>query len=52
LNNFAAHTSLENQQNSGEFRWSQSTQGIVLGAFDYGYIWFQIVGENRKIAFC
>lgn len=28
----------------GEFEWSQSQQGIVLGSFAYGYVCLQIVG--------
>ena len=28
----------------GEFDWDNTTQGLILGAFFYGYILFQVVG--------
>ncbi|RWS00598.1 membrane transporter-like protein [Dinothrombium tinctorium] len=28
----------------GEFEWNEATQGVVLGAFYYGYMIFQIFG--------
>ncbi|CAG2102000.1 unnamed protein product [Medioppia subpectinata] len=30
--------------NSGEFDWDESTQGVILGAFFYGYLVFQVLG--------
>ncbi|CAG2102001.1 unnamed protein product [Medioppia subpectinata] len=30
--------------NSGEFDWDESTQGVILGAFFYGYLLFQVLG--------
>ncbi|CAG2114887.1 unnamed protein product [Medioppia subpectinata] len=35
---------IDNTTIVGEFAWSPPTQGIVLGAFYYGYIWPQIFG--------
>jgi MFS family permease len=32
------------ETNDGEFEWNQTEQGVILGAFFYGYIFFQIVG--------
>ncbi|KAL7638981.1 UNVERIFIED_CONTAM: hypothetical protein RMT77_010515 [Armadillidium vulgare] len=29
---------------SGDFDWDEFTQGLILGAFFWGYIWFQIPG--------
>ena len=33
-----------NEQNDGEFDWDSDTQGLVLGAFYWGYIITQIPG--------
>ncbi|CAG2102003.1 unnamed protein product [Medioppia subpectinata] len=30
--------------NSGDFDWDESTQGVILGAFFYGYLVFQVLG--------
>ncbi|XP_046377073.2 sialin-like isoform X1 [Haliotis rufescens] len=31
-------------QNSGEFNWDEQTQGLILGAFFYGYVTTQVPG--------
>ena len=37
--------------NKGEFDWDQKEQGIILGAFFYGYILFQVVGGRLAEVF-
>ncbi|KAK3088049.1 hypothetical protein FSP39_013989 [Pinctada imbricata] len=38
------HLSNTTEKNTGEFNWSENTQGQILGAFFYGYILTQIPG--------
>ncbi|CAG2113555.1 unnamed protein product [Medioppia subpectinata] len=37
-------TSKNHQGSNGEFDWDQKTQGVILGAFFYGYVLFQVLG--------
>jgi MFS family permease len=34
----------EGKVGNGEFDWDQQTQGVILGAFFYGYVAFQVLG--------
>ena len=39
------------EESKGEFDWDATTQGLILGAFFYGYILFQILGGRLAEVF-
>jgi MFS family permease len=39
------------KQNEGEFNWNETKQGVILGAFFWGYILFQVVGGRLSEIF-
>jgi ACS family sodium-dependent inorganic phosphate cotransporter-like MFS transporter 5 len=41
----------KSKQNEGEFDWNETTQGVILGAFFWGYILFQVVGGRLSEIF-
>jgi MFS family permease len=43
--------STKSKQNEGEFDWNEKEQGVILGAFFWGYILFQVVGGRLSEIF-
>ena len=39
------------EEHIGEFDWNETTQGVILGAFFYGYVVFQLVGGRLSELF-